>query len=381
MANDALAQSGIDLGLSGEADYDAVYAAVTATERGRWFLTELADRTRRAETAALMAAIARVETAVRGDAPPKQAERSTGIESATERLAGIAIALRERGADRTLCDALDAAVREISLACGDDAKDQKTGNGGGVVDENRTAADPAVPGPARQISSQASGRTSGQASDHAAEHAIDADSTASEGLDMALQDSAKFAAAAAALAASLTALSEDAEAAREPQGTSSAGAIPPHDYATVFAPRPAAPAERQAPRWHIDAPDFVFHQPQPANDRGSEASSRSARPQTLLPGPQLLPSPDEDPAELFEPAPKRGAALSNATPMTPAAKPPNPLAAAVSAAAQAVSVASNPPPSRGPTGPTVRPMPRPAPVNPLAALRGLTEEELIALFG
>ena len=366
MANDALAQSGIDLGLSGEADYDTVYAAVTATERGRQFLTEFADRSRRAEIHALMAAIARVEIAVRGDAPSKQAAHSTDLEAATERLADIAIALRERGADPTMCDALDAAVREISLACGGDSNDQKTANGGSPADDNRTATtDRGVPGPAHQ----------------AAGHDVEADSPIlGEALDMPLRDAAAFAAAAAALAASLTALSEDAEAASEMQGTSCAGAIPPHDYETVSAPCPVAAAEQQGPRWHIEAPDFVFHQPQPANDHGADPSSRSARPHALLPGLQLLPSPDEDPAELFEPSPKRGVTLPGATPTAPAAKPPSPLAAAVSAAAQAVSVA-NATPSRGPAGPTVRPMPRPAPVSPIAALRGLTEEELIALFG
>ncbi len=361
MANEALAQSGIDIGLPQEADYDTVDAAVTVTERESRFLTELANRKRHADTDALMAAIARVEVAVRSDAPEKQSTRLPDISAAAERLADIAFGLRERGADGTLCDALDAAVREICLACGSNAKNQET--------ENGAAPDRAIPEPARQ----------------AAVDAIDADSpTSCEPFDMPLQDSEKFAAAAAALAASLTALSDDVQTPSERQDTSSAtAAIPPHDYQAVSAPQPAATAE-QHPRWHIEAPDFVFHQSQRgANDGAAGFSGRPSQPQALLPGPQLLPSPQDDPAELFEPSPKRVAVLPASAPVTSAAKPaPTPLASAVSAAAQAVRAANNSTPSRSPTSPTVRPMPlRPAPVSPLAALRALTEEELIALFG
>ena len=118
MANDPLALSGIDVGLPQEAEYDAVYAAVTATERGRWFLTEFANRNRHADTDSLIAAIARIEAAVRSDAPAKQSARLPDISAAAERLADIAFGLRERAADATLCDALDAAVREICAACG-----------------------------------------------------------------------------------------------------------------------------------------------------------------------------------------------------------------------------------------------------------------------
>ncbi|MGA8949615.1 MAG: hypothetical protein WB806_02425 [Xanthobacteraceae bacterium] len=355
MANNVLAQSGIDIGLPVEADYDAAYAAVTATERGRWFLTELANRNRRADTDALMAAIERVEGAVRSGEPAKQSRRLPDVNAAAERLADIAFELRERGADAALCDALDTAVREISTASGGDAKTRENENGG---TPERTIAEPA-----RQ----------------AAGDAVDADSPSSgDAFDMPLQDSAKFAAAASALAASLAVLSGEAEAPSEQQNTSSVTvAILPHDYAVATAPQPAVAAE-QGPRWHIEAPEFVFHRPQrEANDRMAESSGVSNGPQPLVPGLQLLPSPDEDPAELFEPPTKRVAVLPAAAP-----KPaPTPLASAVSAAAQAVRTADNPPP-RSATGPTVRPMPpRPAPINPLAALRGLTEDELIALFG
>ncbi len=356
MANDALAQSGIDLGPPREADYDAVYAAVTATERGRSFSTELANRNRHPDTDALMAAIARIEAALGSDAPAKQSTRLPDISAAAERLADIAFGLRERGADGTLCDALDAAVREICAACGSDAETHETGNSVTLIGRSEAA----VP---------------------VADDVIAA-SSSPEPFDLALQDSEKFAAAAAALAASLAPLGEEAQTASEPEGTSSATAAdPPRNYQALSAPQAAA-AAKQGPRWHIEGPDFVFHQPQRgANDGAAGSAGQPSQPRPLLPGPQLLPSPQEDPAELFEPSPGRIAVLPASAAATSFAKPaPTPLASAVSAAAQAVRAATNPP-TRSPTGPTVRPMPRPAPVSPLAALRALTEEELIALFG
>jgi hypothetical protein len=359
MANDALAQSGIDLGLPQEADYDAGYAAVTATERDRSFSTELANRNRHPDTEALMAAIARIEAVLGSDAPAKQSTRLSDISAAAERLADIAFGLRERGADGTLCDALDAAVREICAACGGDVKAHETEDRATLTTPDRTPSEAA-----RQV----------------ADNTVAADAPlSSEPFDMPLQDSEKFAAAAAALAVSLTALSEDVQTPSEPQDASSAtAAIPPHDDQAVSAPQPAA-AARQRPQWHIEGPDFVFHQPQ---REANEGVAQPSQPRALLPGPQLLPSPQEDPAELFEPSPKRVAVLPASAPATSVAKPaPTPLASAVTAAAQAVRAANNPP-TRSPTGPTVRPLPpRSAPVSPLAALRALSEEELIALFG
>src|SRR5215475_9068056 len=45
------------------ADYDAIFAAVMETVRGRWFLTEYAKRNRNADTALILAAIERVAMA------------------------------------------------------------------------------------------------------------------------------------------------------------------------------------------------------------------------------------------------------------------------------------------------------------------------------
>jgi hypothetical protein len=371
MANDALALSGIDVGLPQEAEYDAVYAAVTATERGRWFLTEFASRNRHADTESLTAAISRIEVAVRADAPAQQAAHSSDIGGAADRLADIAMGLRERGADTALCDALDAAVREIS------------GVGANGAENHVVKDDVTIPGRSAAMGADTAAPESAPAPQDASGAIVTDSASHSDPFDLPLQDSEKFAEAAAALAASLNALGEEAKPAGEPQGTHSVAVIPEHDYEAGAAPssQPAV-STVHAPRWHIEAPDFVFHQQRhAAGEAAIDSADGSSQPHALLPGPQLLPSPNEDPADLFEPASKRVVALAPSAPPTSAAKPaPSALASAASVPAPAAR-ATEIPPARSPTGPTVRPLPRPVPVNPLGALRALSEEELIALFG
>lgn len=130
-------------GVPGAADYDAAHAAMTASERGRWFLGEYARRNRHADTQTLVSAIARVEAAIRGEAAAPDANTiehhlvdivaaiarvesvlAAGLEAAAgsdsgalERIADIAFVLHEREVERSLCDALDAAVREMGGMC------------------------------------------------------------------------------------------------------------------------------------------------------------------------------------------------------------------------------------------------------------------------
>src|ERR1700761_3213315 len=111
-ANGSLALSGIAAGPPREAEYRAVYAAVTATERGRWFLTEFANRNRHADTGSLVAALARIEAAVGIDARSNDTAAASSP-AAAEKIRDIAFTLRERGGDPALCDALEAAAREI----------------------------------------------------------------------------------------------------------------------------------------------------------------------------------------------------------------------------------------------------------------------------
>jgi hypothetical protein len=121
MANDPSAPSAVAAEAPDELEYDAVYAAVTATGRGRWFLAQFASRNRNADTETLAAAIGRIEAAIRGEALPPSGEpeimAAADIAAAIERLQDIAFEFRERWVDAVVCDSLDAAIREISTAC------------------------------------------------------------------------------------------------------------------------------------------------------------------------------------------------------------------------------------------------------------------------
>ena len=87
MSKDPLALAAITGGPPQEAEYDAVYAAVTATERGRWFLTEFANRNRQVDTHLVMAALAPAYYALL---------RATGAASHRSVANGIAVAAQEQ---------------------------------------------------------------------------------------------------------------------------------------------------------------------------------------------------------------------------------------------------------------------------------------------
>ncbi|MGU3466566.1 hypothetical protein ACLBXO_17090 [Methylobacterium sp. C33D] len=148
------------------AEYEAIEATISASERGRWFLAEYARRNRGAETEVLLGAIARLErsvTADRGqeafghlrgnlldmadaisrtkgeiaalnapnsdetrltqaslalDAIVRETEQATSdILGAAESIQEAAWTLRERGADARACDALDRHATAIYTAC------------------------------------------------------------------------------------------------------------------------------------------------------------------------------------------------------------------------------------------------------------------------
>jgi chemotaxis protein CheZ len=160
----------------GAADYDAIFAAVMETDRGRWFLAEYARRNRQADTAEVLAAIERlaatappvvlagpgrpagetgaaidllrVELAdmanaiartkseiasIRPDAAPgghileateqldavvRTTERATSdILAAAEQVQEVAWTMREQGMESEFCDRLDGYATEIYTAC------------------------------------------------------------------------------------------------------------------------------------------------------------------------------------------------------------------------------------------------------------------------
>jgi hypothetical protein len=58
-----------------EGDYDAIYAAVMETVRGRWFLSEYSRRNRHADTQLVLVALDRIERGLRGRQTPESVER------------------------------------------------------------------------------------------------------------------------------------------------------------------------------------------------------------------------------------------------------------------------------------------------------------------
>jgi len=149
-----------------EADYDAIEAAVMETVRGRWFLAEYARRNRQADTALLLAAFERVETAIRGERTVQPVDRfrldlvemaksiartkaeiatikpdsghhgkfgeateeldsivhatetaTSDILAAAEQIQEIAWTLREQGVDADICGVLDTRATDIYTAC------------------------------------------------------------------------------------------------------------------------------------------------------------------------------------------------------------------------------------------------------------------------
>jgi len=414
MPNDPLAQ--ILAGLPDEADYAAVHAALMATERGRRFLTEFADRHRHADTTAIVGAIARIEATLRGDGPPRadaagdlmeiaaaidrvQAALAAGttpaadISAAIERLLDIAFMLHERPVEATLCDGLDAAIREISAAS---MRSESSAEG------IREAAELVRALASRVREMMALSSASRDAHQPAG---ANVDATSGAGFfELATNDGETFAQAVAELAASLPALTdapgEPVDAAPEPEPESGEGTPVP---AAPIAPSdnvllPAVEAQQTATEIGISdsgtAPpqiastdvslseavlnqafsdDFFssanFSSEAPAREETESARASSAEPPSEALAQNFpaepVPDPQEDPADLFEPA-------WVATPPAEAAAP-----VAVDAAVPAGPLAE---PPRAVPPPPARAIPRPPGSDPLAAVRDLSEEELIALF-
>ncbi len=124
-----------------EADYHAFHAELMATERGRNFLTEYANRNLDQDARKLVSTVARLELAMRDQQTPqiptamfhglmeaaRAVEQSGAAGSAAggstaddlhavERIEDICMALRRRDVEPALCDALETSAREIGDA-------------------------------------------------------------------------------------------------------------------------------------------------------------------------------------------------------------------------------------------------------------------------
>jgi hypothetical protein len=425
MANETSALPQLLAGLPDEADYDALHAALMASERGRHFLKEYADRNRNADTAMVVAAIARVEAALRGEGAPRaeaigdllevaaaldriEAALAIGAAmapdpaAAIERLQDIAFMLHERPVEATLCDGLDAAIRDIADA---GARADAT------ADALRKAAELL-----QALVSRVRGMIGGQTAA--------APSTPAAGFfAAAANDGDTVVDAIAALTASLPALAETPtpapEASAEP-----AEALPPLPSGEGAQPAPAdsapienavvAAAEPEPVVLQTAAPDDAAAEQSAPADVSLSAAVLSELADDIFANTNLPSEPVRDesppsPASHGEPAPEahQPERTSNGEPVSelalPAADPvaelqedpddlfepqavPTADAAPVDQTAAAAPAELSAEPAPEPEPPRVVPQPpmraiaRPPGSDPLAAVRDLSEEELIALF-
>jgi hypothetical protein len=422
MPNEPLALSQILADLPDEADYDAVHAALMATDRGRRFLTEYADRNRHADTTAIVSAIARIEATLRGEGPPQadaagdlmeiaaaigriQAALAAGtmpapdVSAAIERLSDIAFMLHERPVEATLCDGLDAAVRQISEA---------NMRWESAAEDVRKAAE-LLYALASRVGGMMTRTIGGSGTDRPAGENVAAESASGAGLfELATDDGETFAQAVATLAASLPTLAdvpnEPAEAAPEPESGQGAqapaieaapsdDALLPVDDAQLIATETevpddsAAPAQFTSPQSsaevslseavlsqafsddHFASANFSGEAPAREETESEQVLNEEPPSEAVLPAQNFstdpVPDSQEDPADLFEPPPV----------------PTTPVEAAVPIIADNPMPAEPPAePPRAVPPPPARAIPRPPGSDPLAAVRDLSEEELIALF-
>ncbi|MGL4495849.1 MAG: hypothetical protein ACRCUX_08545 [Beijerinckiaceae bacterium] len=111
LAKDGLAKDGADL-----PDYDAIFAAVSETPRGRWFLAEYQRRNRAADTATVLDQIARLEAMVVRHDPELARAR---LSSALDDLATILALAPDGSGDSASADGLTGEmVSSIALSLG-----------------------------------------------------------------------------------------------------------------------------------------------------------------------------------------------------------------------------------------------------------------------
>jgi hypothetical protein len=348
----------------------------------------------------LAGAIARVEAAVRGEPAPQShpagssgglieiapdQKQLSGILAAIERIQDIAFVLHERPVEATLCDTLDAAIREISAAFARSEKPAAVAaeTTSGVADEDAELFD---------------GDGNVDAPPHGTLFAT------GEG------DDESFAEAVAALADPLPTLADAPEPALNAPAQSAEAIAPPMELEAEFQ-QPSVDAEdgeiAAAPAAEPASTDHIFASATPAETAAGPASIPVSSSEDILnfafstgpvasadspreelsseepPSEVLLPSqnystdtvadPEEDPGDLFEPPPRPSAlaaAAGDATASNDVVRAP----AEVHPPAQPQSAASRA------AAPAPRAIPRPAASDPLAAVRALSEEELIALF-
>jgi hypothetical protein len=136
MSNEPLGLSTVSPAPPAPGEYEAICASVMKSARGRWFLAEYARRNRHADTLLVLAAVARIEAMIRGEAAraadqgkpsPHGAERNPGglpqaappardVFAAAERIQDLVWSMRERGLAPSICDEIGALASAILSA-------------------------------------------------------------------------------------------------------------------------------------------------------------------------------------------------------------------------------------------------------------------------
>lgn len=272
--------------------------------------------------------LSRLATAIEGVAALIAAEKGMARDgsAALERIADIAFVLHERDLEASLCDALDAAVRELVQA--DQLKQANA--------ESTQQALASLRELVRRIDGTVAAAQVGQGTEahHDMNDIAAAGSAGAEydTVDDTMRRHGLFSAVAReddALAQAVASLSATLHPAGEP----------------------------------VDA----------ASARRHEPTEAKATPLDL----QALPDPNEDPGDLFEPL--AGNPASKRNELAASVEAPAPLQPAVRHDASSNAVESPPPSDAAAAG---QPPAAPGPVHddPLAPLHALSEEELIALF-
>jgi hypothetical protein len=371
MSSQTLAQSEKAAGPPGEAEYDAVHAAVTATERGRWFLKEFANRNRSADTDLILAAMARIEAAIAGGAVP-QAARARDL---THDLAGD---LTRDAGDLAPAAAVIAPVRAAAGERDDDAA---------------------------AVSAQVS-----PATDSVAQPQVQSDEDYSEAvaaiaasLTVRLEESAKDLdpglgpdlAPEGAIQQSVSQDDAAGEAVRVPRAPTVPAA------SEIARPQMTAARSRtvqdNAMRWHIEGPDFVFGMGDGDEGTGAAAAAPSLQMHAQLLGAELMGQQQvETPLRAAVELPPVAAVAESApavNPVVAAVLDPLPVPAvtatptAEAASPLAVPVLDIVPPSeisRSQLRIAREAMPanqRPLRYGSLTVSDALSEDEVIALFG
>lgn len=285
--------------------------------------------------------------------------------AALERIADIAFVLHEREVERSLCDALDAAMREIGEA---NARNRAS------VQRAREAAE-LLRTLARRLDAMMAAQAQPQAAglDHSSEVECADEFPASARLfDADVTEDGAFAQTVAALAQSLPERSDAAPAQLADQATDNRAApeAPTHSDVEAESAEAIRGAGEEAASPAAVAATSAAVPLSEAAGLGSVASSVDAADARAVETHQSI-DPDEDPGDLFEPL----------TTMPPAAEAPAPgrvMSAPPEAAAPPATHASQSP--RAAADASAQAASRPVVTDPLAPIRALSEEELIALF-